>query len=55
MNYAVVENDRIVNVVICDDEDHAKEQGWVPLPEGAGIGSTRKGKKWLPPEPPPPW
>jgi hypothetical protein len=37
MNYAVIQNEIVVNIVI-SDEDYAKSQGWVSLPDGAGIG-----------------
>ncbi len=35
--YAIIENNTVINNVIAD-EDYATEQGWVLLPEGAGIG-----------------
>lgn len=35
--YAIIENNLVVNSVVAD-EDYATEQGWVLLPEGAGIG-----------------
>jgi len=35
-NYAVIENIKVINMVIAD-EDYAATQGWVALPEGAGI------------------
>lgn len=35
--YAIIENGTVVNAVLADPE-YASQQGWVPLPEGAGIG-----------------
>lgn len=35
-NYAVIENGKVVNAVVAE-ADFAAEQGWVLLPEGAGI------------------
>lgn len=35
-NYAVIENGKVVNAVVAK-ADFAAEQGWVLLPEGAGI------------------
>jgi hypothetical protein len=35
--YAIIENNLVVNSVVAD-EAFATEQGWVLLPEGAGIG-----------------
>ena len=37
MEYAVIENNTVINVVLADNE-YASQQGWVPLSEGAGIG-----------------
>lgn len=37
MNYAVINDNVVVNIVISDDE-YAKSQGWVLLPDGIGIG-----------------
>lgn len=58
-HYAVVEDNTIVNVVVCDDPGYAADQGWLaldgldPLP---WIGWTYDGTNWNPPEdePPPP-
>jgi len=36
-NYAIVENDAVVNVVLAD-EVYAAEHGWVFCPDGVGIG-----------------
>ncbi len=38
MDYAVIQNDVVVNVAVCDDPAFAAEQGWRPLPEGGAIG-----------------
>lgn len=35
-NYAIIENGKVVNAVVAED-DYAKEQGWILLPENAGI------------------
>jgi hypothetical protein len=35
--YAIIETGNIVNIVLAEPE-YASEQGWVLLPEGAGIG-----------------
>ena len=35
--YAIIENNLVVNSVVAD-ETYAIEQGWILLPEGAGIG-----------------
>jgi hypothetical protein len=37
MEHAIINNGKVVNVVLADPE-YASQQGWVPLPEGAGIG-----------------
>jgi len=36
-NYAVIENNLVVNAVVAEP-DYALEQGWILLPENAGIG-----------------
>jgi hypothetical protein len=36
-NYAIVENNLVVNAVVAEP-DYALEQGWILLPENAGIG-----------------
>lgn len=36
-NYAVIENGKVINAVIAD-ADYAAQQGWIALPESAGIG-----------------
>ena len=35
-NYAIIENGKVVNAVVAED-DYAKEQGWILLPEDAGV------------------
>ena len=35
-NFAIIENGKVVNTVVAEAE-HAAEQGWVALPDGAGI------------------
>ncbi len=35
--YAVIENGNIVNIVLAEPE-YASAQGWVELPEDAGVG-----------------
>ena len=35
-NYAIIENGKVINTVVAE-ADFAAEQGWVLLPEGAGI------------------
>ena len=37
MSYAIIKNALVINSVEAD-ADYAAEQGWVLLPEGAGIG-----------------
>lgn len=36
-NYAIIENNKVANIVVAD-LDYAASQGWVALPENAGIG-----------------
>ena len=36
-NYAVIENGKVVNIVV-SDADYANHQNWIPLTDGAGIG-----------------
>ena len=36
-NYAVIENGKVVNIVV-SDADYATQQNWIPLTDGAGIG-----------------
>jgi hypothetical protein len=35
--FAVIENKKVINIVVAE-ADYAVEQGWVALPDGAGIG-----------------
>ena len=35
-NYAVIENEKVVNTVVAE-ADYAATQGWIALPDGAGI------------------
>jgi len=35
-NYAIIENGKVVNVVVAE-ADYAASQGWITLSEGAGI------------------
>ena len=50
-NYAIIENNTIVNIVVAEPE-HASAQQWVSLPEGAGIGFVFDGTKWEDPNQP---
>jgi hypothetical protein len=36
-NFAIIENGKVVNAVI-SEADYATEQGWIALPDSAGIG-----------------
>ena len=35
-NYAIIENGKVVNAVVAEP-DYAATQGWIALPDGAGI------------------
>jgi hypothetical protein len=35
-NFAIIENGKVVNAVVAE-ADYAAEQGWIALPDGAGI------------------
>ena len=35
-NFAVIENEKVINIVVAENE-YAINQGWVALPDGAGI------------------
>ena len=50
-NYAIIENNTIVNVVVAELEQGSAQQ-WLPLPEGAGIGFIFDGTKWENPNQP---
>jgi hypothetical protein len=51
-NYAIIESDIVINAVLASPE-YAAEQGWVALPEGAGIGWSFDGTNWTAPPPSP--
>lgn len=51
MTYAIIEAGTVVNVVLATPE-YAAEQGWVELPDGAGIGWTYDGETFHAPPPP---
>ena len=48
MDYCVVENGKIENMIVCEDDATAEAFGAVPAYEGAKIGD-----KYDPPPPPP--
>jgi len=52
MEYAVIENNIVVNIVLADNE-YASQQGWVPLSEGAGIGWSYVDGEFVDNRPPP--
>jgi hypothetical protein len=53
MNYAIIENNLVVNTAVADAE-YAESQGWVELTGGAGIGwSYIDGQFIAPPKPTP--
>ena len=35
-NFAIIENNKVINTVVAE-ADYAAEQGWVALPDGAGV------------------
>lgn len=35
-NFAVIENEKVINIVVAE-LDYATEQGWIPLPDNAGL------------------
>lgn len=37
MKYAIIENHKVINTVVCDDPEFANERGWVQCPDHAGI------------------
>jgi hypothetical protein len=51
MTYAIIESGVVVNAVVASAE-YAAEQGWVALPEGAGIGWAFDGTNWTAPTAP---
>lgn len=49
MNYLIVEDGIITNIIVCDDDTTAEIFGAVPFYDGAGIGDA-----YSPPDPPDP-
>ena len=35
-NFAIIENGKVINTIIAENE-YANQQGWIALPDGAGI------------------
>lgn len=52
MRYAVLKADIVANVVLCEDPDHAAEQGWIKSTD-AQIGDVYDGEQFKKPQPPP--
>ena len=52
-NYAIIEHNAIKNTVV-GEPDYAAQQGWLPLPENAGIGFVFDGTNWVNPNKPSP-
>lgn len=52
-NYAIIENGVVVNTAIAEEE-FASQQGWVSLPDNAGINWLYDGVQFSPPLPPAP-
>lgn len=50
-NYAIIESNKIVNVVVAEP-DYAAQQRWLPLPENAGMGFVFDGANWVNPNKP---
>lgn len=50
-NYAVIENEIVVNVVVAEPE-YAKQQGWVELTGSVGAGWGYVNGQFVPPPPP---
>lgn len=48
-NYCVIENDKIINIVVADSE-YAAEKGWIEYPPEAGIGWGYVNGQFIPPE-----
>lgn len=48
MDYAIIENNKVINVAVADPE-FASEQGWVLLEPGYGIGCQYIDGQFLPP------
>ena len=36
-NFAIIKNEKVVNIVVAET-DYANSQGWIALPDNAGIG-----------------
>lgn len=53
MTYAIIQSGIVVNAVLASPE-YAAEQGWLELPEGAGIGWAYADGQFTAPPPPPP-
>jgi hypothetical protein len=52
-NYAIIENGKVVNVIVATPE-YAAQHGHVLLPDGFGIGSSFDGTTWKRPPGPDP-
>ena len=52
MRYAIIESGVVTNAVLAD-ADYAASQGWVELPDGAGIGWLYDGANFTAPFSPP--
>lgn len=54
MDYLIIKSGVVTNIVVADDE-FAAQQGWLPAPDGVGIGwrQERTGAFSPPPEAPP--
>lgn len=37
MKYAIIENHKVINTVVCDDPEFANEREWIQCPDRAGI------------------
>ena len=46
MRYAEITNGVCTNITECEDQEFAAEMGWVPLPDGFGIGDSFEGGEW---------
>lgn len=45
-SYAEIKKGVCVNVVVCETAEDAAAMGFVPLPDGYGIGDKYSGQKW---------
>lgn len=52
-NYAIIENNKVINTVVSDAE-FAEEQGWILLADGAGIGWGYENGQFIEPPGPTP-